>query len=138
MQPPFPFDLMLLFGSLAAMLLIGVFLRAKVPFFQNWGIRKGLAAHGPESLPKDILVGVLSRNQKAEPAGRLTFHSGNVESLALMNIFSIPGIGLCLVLVNGPVWWNWNIALTILVFLAVMVVALALLKVLKLWGSPKF
>ena len=264
----------------------------------NWGIRKGYSAHGPKTLPKDLLVGILARNQKAETAGRLPFHSGNVESLAfqsalvgfvyiltyacvkylgiivpadvasilwgfffifglgiailvrlvmtkfnidhladagiqrritgwsvdfliiatvmaielavvweyiipisvislsvgivttfaiiylgkriwsynlermvavygavtgtvscgllllrivdpefktpvaidiaLMNLFSIPGIGLCLVLVNGPVWWNWSTALTILVFLGVMIVALALLRIFKLWGKPKF
>jgi ESS family glutamate:Na+ symporter len=254
----------------------------------NWGIRKGYAAHGPKTLPKDLLVGILARNQKAETAGRLPFHSGNVESLAfqtalvgfvyiltyacvkyigmivpadvasilwgflvrlvmtkfnidhladagiqrritgwsvdfliiatvmaielavvweyiipisvislsvgivttfaiiylgkriwsynlermvavygavtgtvscgllllrivdpefktpvaidiaLMNLFSIPGIGLCLVLVNGPVWWNWSTALTILVFLGVMIVTLALLKIFKLWEKPKF
>jgi ESS family glutamate:Na+ symporter len=264
----------------------------------NWGIRKGLAAHSPTSLPQDFLVGILSRHQKAESAGSLSFHSGNVESLAfqaaligfvylltyacvkylgmvvppdaaailwgfffifglgiaiavswlmeklnighladpgiqrritgwsvdylivatvmaiklavvwtyivpialisisvgtittfaviylgkriwsynlertaavfgtvtgtvscgllllrivdpnfkspvaidiaLMNIFSIPGIGLCLFLVNGPVWWNWSMALTMLAFAAVMVAALALLKVFRLWGSPKY
>jgi ESS family glutamate:Na+ symporter len=264
----------------------------------NWGIRKGFAAHGPKTLPRDLLVGILARNQEAEPAGKLPFHSGNVESLAfqtalvgfvyiltytfvkytgmivtadvasilwgfffifglgiailvrlvmgkfniahladagiqrritgwsvdflivatvmaielavvweyivpisvislvvgimttfaiiylgkriwsynlermvaiygtvtgtvscgllllrivdpefktpvaidiaIMNIFSIPGIGLCLVLVNGPVWWEWSTGLTILVFLGVMIVALALLKIFKLWGAPKF
>jgi ESS family glutamate:Na+ symporter len=264
----------------------------------NWGIRKGFAAHGPKALPRDLLIGILAKNQKAEPAGRLSFHSGNVESLAfqtalvglvyiltytcikyigmivsgdvasilwgfffifglgiailvrwamgqfniahladagiqrritgwsvdflivatvmaielavvweyivpisvtativgvmttfvivylgkriwsynlermvaiygtvtgtascgllllrivdpefktpvaidiaLMNIFSIPGIGLCLVLVNGPVWWNWSTGLTILVFFGVMIVALALLKIFKLWGTAKF
>jgi ESS family glutamate:Na+ symporter len=35
MQIPFPFDSMLLFGSLAIMLLVGVFLRAKISFFQR-------------------------------------------------------------------------------------------------------
>jgi len=264
----------------------------------NWGIRKGYAAHGPKTLPKDLLRGILAKNQAAESAGKLSFHSGNVESLAfqsalvglvyivtyacvkylgmivpadvasilwgfffifglgiailvrmvmgkfniahladagvqrritgwsvdflivatvmaielavvwdyivpisvisllvgvvttftviylgkriwsynlermvaiygtvtgtvscgllllrivdpefktpvavdiaLMNIFSIPGIGLCLFLVNLPVWRNWSIALMILVFLAVMIVALALLKIFKLWGEPKF
>ncbi len=264
----------------------------------NWGIRKGLAAHGPKTLPKDLLMGILAKNQDAEPAGRLPFHSGNVESLAfqtalvgfvyiltyafikyigmivpadvasilwgfffifglgiailvrwamskfnmahladagiqrritgwsvdflivatvmaielavvweyivpisiislvvgilttfaivylgkriwsynlermvalygtvtgtvscgllllrivdpefktpvaidiaLMNLFSIPGIGLCLVLVNGPVWWNWSIGLTILIFLVVMIAAMALLKIFKLWGTAKF
>jgi ESS family glutamate:Na+ symporter len=36
MQIPFPFDTMLLFGSLAIMLLAGVFLRAKISFFQRF------------------------------------------------------------------------------------------------------
>jgi len=36
MQIPFPFDSMLLFGSLAIMLLVGVFLRAKISFFQRF------------------------------------------------------------------------------------------------------
>ena len=58
--------------------------------------------------------------------------------IAIMNIFSIPDIGLCLVLVNGPVWWGWSTGLTILIFLGVMVLALALLKIFKLWGAPKF
>ena len=264
----------------------------------NWGIRKGLSARGPKALPKDFLVGVVPKNRRTEPAGKLTFHSGNVDSLAfqaaligvvyvltyglvkclgkispsdvasilwgfffifglgialitrwamgkfnighladpgiqrritgwsvdflivstvmaiklavvwkyiipisvislfigalttvmvvyfgkriwsynlertaavygavtgtvssgllllrivdpefktpvaidiaLMNVFSIPGIGLCLVLVNGPIWWNWSTSLTILVFAGVMAAALILLKVFKLWGKPKF
>ncbi|MGD8523975.1 MAG: hypothetical protein PVF56_22685, partial [Desulfobacterales bacterium] len=58
--------------------------------------------------------------------------------IALMNVFSIPGIGLCLVLVNGPIWWNWSTGFTVLIFLAVMAVPLVLLRVFKLWGSPKF
>jgi len=36
LQIPFPFDSMLLFGSLAIMLLIGVLLRAKITFFQHF------------------------------------------------------------------------------------------------------
>ena len=35
-QIPFPFESMLLFGSLATMLLIGVVLRANIPFFQHF------------------------------------------------------------------------------------------------------
>ena len=264
----------------------------------NWGIRKGLSAQGPKAMPKDFLVGIIPKNRRSEPAGKLTFHSGNVDSLAfqaaligvvyvltyglvkylgkivpsdvasilwgfffifglgialiarwamgkfnidhladsgiqrritgwsvdflivstvmaiklavvmkyifpisvislvigavttvmvvylgkriwsynlertaavygavtgtvssgllllrivdpefktpvaidiaLMNVFSIPGIGLCLVLVNGPIWWNWSTGMTVLIFLAVMAVPLILLRVFKLWGSPKF
>lgn len=58
--------------------------------------------------------------------------------IALMNVFSIPSIGLYLVLVNGPVWWGWSIGTTLLVFLGLMVLALGLIRVLKFWGSPKF
>ena len=51
----------------------------------NWGIRKGYAAHGPKTLPKDLLRGILAKNQAAESAGKLSFHSGNVESLAFQS-----------------------------------------------------
>lgn len=57
--------------------------------------------------------------------------------IAIMNVFSIPAIGLGTVLVNGPIWWNWPLWLTVLVFLAVMLCALALIKVFKLSGAPK-
>ena len=58
--------------------------------------------------------------------------------IALMNVFSIPSIGFYLVLVNSPLWWNWSIGTTMLVFLALMVLALALIRILKFWGRPKF
>jgi len=264
----------------------------------NWGIRKGLAAHGPRALPQDFLTGIISKNQKRKSAGELPFHSSNLDSLAfhtalvglvyvltyglvkylglivpadvasilwgfffifglsialgirwmmarleigylidpgiqcritgwsvdflivstvmaikltivwqyilpisgislvsgalttfmvvylgkriwsynfertiaiygavtgtvssgllllriadpdfktpvaieiaLMNVFSIPSIGLYLVLINGPVWWNWSIGTTLLVFLGLMTLALGFIRVLKFWGSPKF
>ena len=58
--------------------------------------------------------------------------------IALMNVFSIPSIGFYLVLVNGPLWWNWQIGTTLLVFLALMILALGLIRILKFWGNPKF
>lgn len=57
--------------------------------------------------------------------------------MAVMNVFSIPIIGICTVLVNGPIWWDWSLGLTLLVFAVVMVVALGLIRVLKLIGAPK-
>lgn len=36
MVSPFPFESMVVFGWLASMLLIGVLLRAKIPFFQKF------------------------------------------------------------------------------------------------------
>jgi len=58
--------------------------------------------------------------------------------IALMNVFSIPSIGLYLVLVNGPLWWSWSISTTLLVFFGLMSLALGLIRVLKFWGKPQF
>jgi ESS family glutamate:Na+ symporter len=58
--------------------------------------------------------------------------------IAIMNLFSIPIIGACLVLVNAPVWWNLGVGLTSLIFFGVTVVCLVFLRVLKFIGTPKF
>ncbi len=58
--------------------------------------------------------------------------------IAIMNVFSIVPIGICLMLVNGPLWWGWGVGLTSLVFLGIMVLCLALLRGLKYWGAPRF
>lgn len=58
--------------------------------------------------------------------------------IAVMNVLSIIPIGGCLVLVNAPVWWNWGIATTSFVFAGVMLAGLALMRLLKMWGPPKF
>jgi len=49
----------------------------------NRGIRSGRATFGPRKLPQDFLIGVLDPNGPPESAGRLTLHSGNVETLAV-------------------------------------------------------
>lgn len=48
----------------------------------NRGIRKGRATFGPRQLPRDFVIGVLDPDGKSDSAGRLTLHSGNVETLA--------------------------------------------------------
>ena len=58
--------------------------------------------------------------------------------IAVMNVLSIIPIGGCLLLVNAPVWWNWGVGTTSFVFLGVMAVGLALIRLLKFWGPPKF
>ena len=58
--------------------------------------------------------------------------------IAVMNVLSIVPIGGCLLLVNAPIWWNWGVGTTSLVFLGVMAVGLALIRALKFWGPPKF
>lgn len=56
----------------------------------NWGIRRGMAEHAPKSLPKDLLVGIAPKGATLELAGRLTMHSGNVDTLAFQ--FALVGL----------------------------------------------
>ena len=58
--------------------------------------------------------------------------------IAVMNVLSIIPIGGCLVLVNAPVWWNWGVGITSVVFAGVMLAGLALMRLLKMWGPPQF
>ena len=54
--------------------------------------------------------------------------------LAVMNLFSLPVVGGCTVLVNGPLWWGWPLWAAILVFAGIMAVALTLMELLN--GAP--
>ena len=57
--------------------------------------------------------------------------------IAVMNVFSLPVVGGCTVLVNGPLWWGWPLWAAILVFVGIMAVALTLMKLLGLLnGAP--
>ena len=57
--------------------------------------------------------------------------------LAVMNLFSLPVVGGCTVLVNGPLWWGWPLWVAILVFAGIMAVALTLMKLMGLLnGAP--
>jgi ESS family glutamate:Na+ symporter len=58
--------------------------------------------------------------------------------IAVMNVLSIIPIGGCLLLVNAPVWWNWGVGTTSIVFMGLMAVCLMLIRLLKMWGPPKF
>lgn len=65
----------------------------------NWGIRKGHSAHGPVSLPKDFLRGIVTKGRKAESAGELRLHSSNIDTLA----FQTALVGLVYVLTYAVV-----------------------------------
>ena len=58
--------------------------------------------------------------------------------IAVMNVLSIIPIGGCLLLVNAPVWWNWGVGTTTIVFAGLMAMGLVLIRMLKMWGPPKF
>ncbi|MCK4715503.1 MAG: hypothetical protein KAT54_01725, partial [Candidatus Marinimicrobia bacterium] len=60
----------------------------------NWGIRKGHCTLTPSTLPKHFLKGIIPKDQEKESAGKLTMHSGNIETLA----FHAALIGLVYIL----------------------------------------
>jgi ESS family glutamate:Na+ symporter len=66
------------------------------------------------------------------------FSTPVVIEIALMNVISIPIIGACLVLLNGPIWWNWSVGLSVAVFSVIVVACLSLIRVFGLWGPPRF
>jgi len=65
------------------------------------------------------------------------FKSPVALEIAIMNVFTVPIVGGCTILVNGPIWWHWSTAFTVLVFVSIMAAALAALKALGLWGGKK-
>ena len=65
------------------------------------------------------------------------FKSPVVIEVAVMNVIMLIPLAPYLLLVNAPVWWDWSIAFTVLVFLGAMALALILLNVLKLWQKPQ-
>ena len=65
------------------------------------------------------------------------FKSPAVIEVAVMNVIMLIPLAPYLLLVNAPVWWDWSIALTVLVFFGAMVLSLVLLKVLNLWQKPQ-
>jgi ESS family glutamate:Na+ symporter len=66
------------------------------------------------------------------------FKTPAVIEIALMNVIMLVPLAGLLVLVNAPVWWEWNMGPTLVVFAAVMAIAAFLMKIFKLLDSPKF
>ena len=58
--------------------------------------------------------------------------------LGLTSIFAAPFVLVGMLLVNAPVLWGWSVLQTLLAFLVMMMVALALMKVFRLWGKPQY
>jgi glutamate:Na+ symporter, ESS family len=61
------------------------------------------------------------------------FRTPVAVDIAVMNVFALPVIGGCTVLVNGPLWWEWSTAATVGAFAAIMAVALVLLRFVSKW-----
>jgi ESS family glutamate:Na+ symporter len=58
--------------------------------------------------------------------------------VGFMNIIVAPIITASMILVNAPVWWNWSLLAVILAHVGILAFSLILLKVFRLWGTPKF
>ena len=61
------------------------------------------------------------------------FRTPVAVDIAVMNVFALPVVGGCTVLVNGPIWWGWSTGLTVGVFAAILAAALALLRFVSGW-----
>lgn len=66
------------------------------------------------------------------------FSSPVALEIGLMNIIVAPIIASSMILVNAPVWWGWSIYTVALIHLGILILSLILIKVVKLWGKPKF
>ncbi len=65
----------------------------------SWGMRRGHAAAGTGKLDADVLRGIVGSHRTKESAGRLTMHSGNIDTLA----FHLAMVGLVYVLTYAVV-----------------------------------
>ena len=69
----------------------------------NWGIRKQYSTLAPKILSPEILKGIIQKDAEKEAAGKLTTHSGNIDTLAfhaalvglvyLLTYFLMVGVG---------------------------------------------
>jgi ESS family glutamate:Na+ symporter len=63
------------------------------------------------------------------------FRTPAAYEVGIMNLFSLPIIGVCMVLLNAPIWWEWSLGLTLIVFGGLFIASGALLRGLKLWRA---
>ena len=66
------------------------------------------------------------------------FKTPVVVEVAVMNVITLIPLAGLLVLVNAPVWWNWNLFMTVGAFLIVAGIAVILMRVLKMVETAKF
>ncbi len=64
------------------------------------------------------------------------FRTPAAFEVAVMNVFALPVVGGCTVLVNGPLWWQWSVLTTVAVFAGVMAVALVLMHWMGFLAKP--
>ncbi|MEW6266006.1 MAG: sodium/glutamate symporter [Thermodesulfobacteriota bacterium] len=116
-------------------LIIGVLSTAVVVYLgrrlANYNLERMVAIFG-------VVTGTVSNGLLLLRIVDPEFKTPVAVEIGIMNVLVAPFILAGMVLVNAPVWWQWSVGLTVLVFVGLMSVALVLLKVFKLWGRPRF
>ncbi len=58
--------------------------------------------------------------------------------IGLMNMVAMPIIVASMVLVNATVWWGWDLWLVIGAHVFLLAISVILIRLIKMWGKPKF
>ncbi|MCU0845924.1 MAG: hypothetical protein MUC76_13475 [Spirochaetes bacterium] len=66
------------------------------------------------------------------------FKTGVAKELALFSVFVTPVTAAGMVLLNAPIWWGWGIEWVMAIFFGIILISVVLIRVLKLWGKPRF
>jgi ESS family glutamate:Na+ symporter len=113
-----PISLIALTNGIATTLLV-IYMGKRL---ENYGLERSAAIFG--TVTGTVSCGLLLL-RIVDPE----FKTPVAFEIALMNLLVLPIVGGCSVLVNGPLWWDWSVGFTTLVFAGIFVVCLALLKV---------
>ena len=58
--------------------------------------------------------------------------------IGLMNVVVVPIIVASMILVNAPVWWGWNLWLVTGAHVLLLVISVIIIRIIKMWGEPKY
>ncbi|MBU2510789.1 hypothetical protein KJ966_05610 [bacterium] len=64
------------------------------------------------------------------------FKTSVAIELAVMNLFVLPILLSCVMLVNAPIWWGWSLELTLLAFAGIALTSYILMRLLRILDKP--
>jgi len=116
-------------------LFTGIITTAILVFFGN-----RLDAHNLQRmvLSYGICTGTLSSGLLLLRMTDPDFESPVAIEAGIMALFAAPIVVPSMVVINARFLFGWEIYHSLLVFLGMMIVCMFILKITKLWGSPKF
>jgi ESS family glutamate:Na+ symporter len=116
-----PIGLMALINAVATTMLVVAFGR-RLP---DYRLERTAALYG-------VVTGTVSCGMLLLRIADPDFKTPVAYEIAVMNVFALPVVGGCTVLVNGPLWWNWSLWAAISIFAGIMTLSLILMKLLGL------